>query len=105
MQYLTALELKKKCDNKENVVVIDIREQYELDICKFKAIHIPMEDLTSRIKELDPNVESIVVCKTGKRAEAAANLMIQEYNFSNLKVLEGGMLSWIEHVESHLEVY
>jgi adenylyltransferase/sulfurtransferase len=105
MQYITALELKKKCDNKENVVVVDIRESYELDICKFKAIHIPMEDIIKRIDELDPKVESVVVCKTGKRAEAAANLLIQEYDFSNLKVLEGGMLSWIENVETHLEVY
>ena len=105
MQYITALELKKKCDNKEDVFVVDIRESYELDICKFKAVHIPMEDVPMRISELDPHAESVVVCKTGKRAEAVANLLIQEYGFSNLKVLEGGMLSWIENVETHLEVY
>ena len=105
MQYIKPLELKGKFDKNENVVVIDIREHYELEICKFKALHIPMEAITSHISELNRFTETIVVCKTGKRAEAVANFLAQEHDFENVKVLEGGVISWIENVDTHLEVY
>jgi adenylyltransferase/sulfurtransferase len=85
--------------------VVDVREAYELEICKFTAIHIPMEIITERINELDPKLETIFVCKTGNRALAVANLLNKEYDFQNVKVLERGILSWIENIESHLENY
>lgn len=105
MQYITSLELKGKLDNKDSVSVVDVRESYELEICKFNAIHIPMESITERINELNPKIETVVVCKTGKRAAAVANLLNKEYDFQNVKVLDGGIISWIENVESHLEIY
>ena len=105
MQYINSLELKEKFDKNENLVVVDVREPYELQICKFKAVHIPMETFIERINELNPKLETIVFCKTGNRAVAVANLLNKEYDFQNVKVLEGGMLSWIENIESHLENY
>ena len=105
MQYITPVDLKSKLEAKEKVAVIDIRDEYELEICKMCAIHLPMSELTARVDELDANAFNVVVCKSGKRAEAAANLLSQEHNFNNIYVLEGGMLSWIENIEPHLETY
>ena len=105
MQYIKPLELKGKFDRNETVIVVDIREHYELDICKFRALHIPMETVTDRISELDHSAEVVVVCKTGRRAEAVTNLLIKEHNFKNVKVSEGGIIGWIEQVDSHLETY
>lgn len=105
MQYITPVDLKSKLEAKEKVAVIDIRDEYELEICKMCAVHIPMAELTSRVDELDPNAFNVIVCRSGKRAEAAANLLSQEHNFKNAFVLEGGMLAWIENVEPHLEAY
>ena len=105
MQYITPLDLKSKLEAKEKVVVIDIRDKYELEICKMNAIHIPMSELTSRVGELHADAFSVIVCRSGKRAEAAANLLSQEYDFNNIFVLEGGILAWIDKIEPNLEAY
>ena len=45
------------------------------------------------------------MCRTGKRAEAVANYMECELGFSDLLILEGGIIGWIEAIDPHLEAY
>ena len=105
MKYITSHQLNHKIKQNDNIFVIDIRESYELDICKLKSTHIPMETIPERINQLNRLTETIIICRTGKRAEAVANLLIKEYNFENVKVLDGGIMKWIEEIDSTLERY
>jgi len=86
-------------------VLIDIREQYELEICKINAIHIPMAQVSSQLNKIDSEKLCVVMCKTGKRAAALANMLFTDNEMSNIAVLEGGILAWIEQIDNHLELY
>ena len=86
-------------------VLIDIREQYELEICKINAIHIPMAQVSSQLNKIDAEKLCVVMCKTGKRAAALANMLLTDHEMSNIAVLEGGILAWIEQIDNHLELY
>ena len=38
----------------------------------------------------------ILMCQSGRRAEALANFMETEFNAGNICILEGGINAWIE---------
>lgn len=105
MLHISALELKSYLESKRQLTILDVRESYEYDICKINALHIPMADVEKRVSEIPKDQLVVVMCRTGKRAIAVANLLVTDFIFSNICVLEGGILAWIEQVDNHLEVY
>jgi rhodanese-related sulfurtransferase len=44
------------------------------------------------------------MCRSGKRAEAVANILSTDFNRSNVVILEGGILAWKENVEPTLNI-
>lgn len=105
MQYITVIELKAKQEQNENFTLLDVREDYECDICSIGGLHIPMADIQGRIDEISKDNQVVVMCRSGKRAESVANLLISELNYSNVVILEGGILAWIEQIDNQLEGY
>ena len=105
MQHISARELKTHIDNNQALIILDVREPYECQICKIEALHIPMADVNNRIDEIPRDKMVVVLCRSGKRAVAVANILCTENGFKNLLVLEGGILAWIEEVDNQLEAY
>jgi adenylyltransferase/sulfurtransferase len=105
MNYIDANELKTRLDQGEAISILDVREDYETSICSIGGVHIPMSEVKNRIHELDGLEEIVVLCRTGKRAEAVANLLIKDFNFNNVLVLNGGIQSWIDTIDTSLESY
>ena len=61
--------LKARLDRGEQVFILDVREPSEISIAPFPgASHIPMGDIPSRLTELDPDRETVVVCHHGVRS-------------------------------------
>lgn len=105
MKYIESIELKKKLDANHDVVVLDIREPYELEICQIGGLQIPMGQVVERINEIPRDKEIVVMCKSGRRAIAVANLLKTEHHFEHVTILDGGILSWIDTVDNTLEEY
>ena len=106
MEYISALELKGKLDQGESITVIDIREAYELDICKVDTFkHIPMAEVEARIDEFLGGDHIVICCKSGNRARPVTNLLMQDHGLQNVSILEGGILAWIEKIDNSLEAY
>ncbi len=78
-----------------DVVILDVREQHEwADGHIDGATHIPLGELVDRHAELDPQVETVVICHSGGRsARATAWLIANGHQASNL---DGGMIAWEE---------
>lgn len=104
MQYITPLQYKDKRDEK-NHILLDIREPYEIEICQIGGLQIPMGEVSNRLNEIDKNKEVIVLCRSGKRAVAVANLLETDFEYPNISILEGGILAWIDQVDNSLEAY
>lgn len=105
MNYINASELKTRLDKGESIVLLDIREPYEQMICSIGGIQIPMAEVESRVSELPSDQEIVVMCRSGKRAEAMANLLVADHSMKNVRVLNGGILAWIDDVDNSLESY
>ena len=62
------------------------------------AVHIPLDELSVRYQELDPEVETLVVCAHGIRS-AAAGQWLSHMGFENVGNVRYGMSGWTGPVE------
>ncbi len=106
IKFISPVELKTKIDANE-ILAIDIREQYEKDICQLEnSVLIPMDDIAAIIEQVKSSSKTpVIICKTGKRAEPTANFIDKSLNLDLIYVLEGGITAWIEEIDNHLENY
>ena len=91
----TPAEVKTRLAAGEEVVLLDVREQNEVDEWSYPtAIHIPLGELEARVGELPTGVGIICACRSGGRSmKAAAFLDTLGFVVTNL---EGGQLAWAE---------
>lgn len=98
-------ELNKKFNNKEDFILLDVRNLHEVLFSKINnSIHIPMNEIPERLDELDQNKEIIVQCKSGKRSAKVCEYLLMQ-NFTDIKNLRGGILAWAEQIDSSIQVY
>ena len=95
MEDITIEELKQKIDNKEDFLIIDVREDWEFNDFNINGKLIPLGTLQGAIDDLDDWMEKEVVvhCKSGGRSAAAKEVMVRQ-GFKNVRNLLGGMLAW-----------
>jgi adenylyltransferase/sulfurtransferase len=105
MKIISVQELADHLKSSENFQLIDVREPYEVQISSIGGIHIPMAFIHERISEIDTSLPTCVLCKTGKRAEAVANLLETDFGFSEVMVASGGITAYALEIDNSLEVY
>ncbi len=94
---ISAEQVKEKVKAKENVIYLDVRNPDEFEQMRIGIGErlIPLGQLRRRISELpeDKNTEIITWCKISLRGYEAA-LILQAYGYTNVKVMEGGIMAW-----------
>ena len=81
---------------KNKAVIIDVRENGDWNEHRIHgAIHIPLSQLNSRLKELEAykNAPVITQCQAGLRS-AQAQLILKAAGFSKVYLLNGGIQAW-----------
>ncbi len=102
---VTVEELKVCIDNNEGVLVLDVREQQEYQICSIPgSLLIPLGELPNRINELGDHEDMVVHCKSGVRSAKAVKIL-RAAGFKKAKNLAGGILRWIDVVDPSLPKY
>jgi adenylyltransferase/sulfurtransferase len=97
-------ELKKKMDNKEDFLLIDVREQREKNISDIGGTLIPVNSLPQRFNELDKEKEIILYCRTGARSGWATNFLLSA-GFTKVKNLAGGIYAWSDKIDANVKKY
>jgi rhodanese-related sulfurtransferase len=101
---ITVQELKKLKDENASFFLLDVREQSEYDICHLDGHLIPLNTLPQRLDELDQNQHIIVHCKMGGRSGRAVEFL-QQHGFNNAFNLKGGIITWINEIDSSMQAY
>ena len=74
-------------------IVVDVRQRGEWRAGRIRgAVHVPLQDLSSRIDRMPRDRTLITVCHSGHRSAAAARALKRAgYEVENLR---GGMMHW-----------
>ena len=100
---IEVLELKKMLKNKE-VVLMDVREPYEVEICSIKgSLFIPMNEIPQNIEQLDKEKRYAVMCHSGVRSLYVSNYL-NSLGYSTLNVT-GGIERWAIVVDKNMKRY
>ncbi len=104
---IDALGLKVKMDEKQDFVLVDVREQNEYDMARIPgSILVPLSQLPNRFHELDKykGKEIVVHCKMGGRS-AKAIAFLKQQGFDNLVNMAGGITGWSDQVDPSVPKY
>ncbi len=97
-EYVSPKALAQKLECDKCALLLDVRAPEELhgELGHLPQVtNIPLSQLAHRLSELAGYEERdiAVVCRTGKRSEAAARTL-RERGFTRVSVLTGGMIAW-----------
>ncbi len=102
---MTVAELKARQDQGTAPFLLDVREPYEVAICRIPgAVSIPLGQLAARLAELDPSGEIVVHCRIGARS-AQVVAALRDRGFLRARNLAGGILAWIDQIDPSLPRY
>jgi sulfur-carrier protein adenylyltransferase/sulfurtransferase len=96
---ITPVDLKKRMDAGDDVLVLDVREPNEYQINRIPgSVLIPLGELPRRYAELPKDRDIVAQCKMGGRSAKAVEFL-QTVGFKRVKNLRGGILEWIDKVD------
>jgi len=105
IKQLTAIELKSRIQEKEPLILLDVREPFEFAHARIEgSLPIPLDQIPARLKELDMDQEIVVICHHGMRSMQAANFLTQ-VGFDNISNLVGGIDAWSLQCDSSVARY
>ncbi|HYE38057.1 rhodanese-like domain-containing protein [Methylocaldum sp.] len=86
-------------------LLLDVREPQEYAYCHIEgSAHIPMNDIPSRLGELHPQQEIVVICHHGMRSRMVGDYLTHQ-GFSNIVNLRGGVDAWATEVDPNMPQY
>ncbi|MDR1540890.1 MAG: hypothetical protein LBU32_23380 [Clostridiales bacterium] len=103
---LTPFELKARLDSGEKIQIIDIREPHERAIAKFpEAKPMPIGQIARRCDELDPELDTVFICKIGTRSIFAINALFETGYSGKVYNLQDGINGWARDIDNSLPRY
>ena len=100
---ITVETLQKEMEQK-TIILIDVRENDEYEYCKIQgSMHIPMNDIPVRIKEISIDNSYDVICHTGVRSGMVCNYL-KNIGYNVVNVI-GGIDKWSESIDNKVKKY
>ncbi len=94
MNSITAIALKQKIDNAEDIQLIDVREPYEHAEFNIGGELIPLNEITQHMDQISTGKPVIIYCRKGIRSQIAIQRLQERNPFTNLFNLIGGTEAW-----------
>jgi rhodanese-related sulfurtransferase len=102
---ITPVELKQRLDNGEDIPVIDVREDWELEITSLPfARQIRMVEILRQLDKVPKDRPVVIMCRSGSRSSRTIEMM-QLKGYTNLLNLDGGILAWAREVDPTMVLF
>ena len=89
----------------DEVILVDVREQWEFDICQIKgAILIPMGEIAISYVNLNKDSKIALYCHSGIRSMHVADFLLSK-DFESVANLQGGIDAWAQEIDTMVERY
>jgi len=105
MQQISAEELARKLAEDQELLLLDVREAWEVDLCQIKgSTHISMSEISRRLAEINQTSEIVVICHHGMRSFQVA-AFLETQGFDKVTNLNGGIDAWATTVDTAMTRY
>lgn len=104
MQQISVHELKALMDSGEPFTLIDVREPYEAELATLGGTLIPMGEVLSRLPEIPKTGKVVLHCRSGGRSGSVIHVLQEEFGYSNLHNLTGGIMAWAAEIDPNLNL-
>ncbi len=94
MNTINAITLLEKIKNKEDIMLIDVREPWEHEAFNIGGILIPMNIIFEHLDIIPKDKPVVFYCQKGIRSGLVIQRLQQKYHYKNLINLSGGMDQW-----------
>lgn len=90
----------------EDMTLLDVREDWETALAPVPSalVHIPMGQIAARLGELDPQRDTVVICRSGGRSMQVAHFL-ETRGFRSVSNLTGGILAWSRDLDPTIPQY
>ncbi len=106
MNTISVEQLKQLVDNKADMVLLDVREEYEYELCALpNALLIPMNSIPENLEKIPKNKPVLVYCHHGMRSASVINYLETKAGFDNLSNLTGGIHAWAVAIDAEMARY
>jgi adenylyltransferase/sulfurtransferase len=106
VEAISAKDLHSRIENGEPITIIDVREPHERAIVKFpNAKVIPIGQLARRQDELNPDIDTVFICKEGKRSILAINTLREAGYKGKMYNLKDGINTWAKEIDKSMPQY
>jgi adenylyltransferase/sulfurtransferase len=99
-------QLDQMIKSGKKIRIIDVREPHEWEICHLdQAELIPLSEFEQHIKKLKKDEDLIIHCKSGGRSMSALILLRDQFGFTKVKSVAGGITAWAEEIDPSMPTY
>ena len=89
----------------DDVTLVDVREQWEFDICQIKgAILMPLGEIAMTYVNLNKDSKIALYCHSGIRSMHVADFLLSK-DFESVANLQGGIDAWAQEIDTTVERY
>lgn len=98
-------QVKAMLDSDNKPYLLDVREDFEVEICKLDSSHsIPMRTIAEHIDRIPRDLPVVVYCHSGVRSLNVANFL-RDKGFNNARSMVGGIAAWADKYEPEMVRY
>ncbi len=103
---MTPKEFLERRSGGADMTLLDVREDWETALAPVPdaIVHIPMGQISNRLGELDPQRETVVICRSGGRSMEVARFLSAQ-GFASVYNLTGGILAWSRDLDPRIPQY
>lgn len=98
-------ELKFLIEEGKDIQLVDVREPHEYEICNLGGVLIPMNSIQQHIDKIATDRPVVIYCHHGVRSAMVVKFLSEQFGYTNLHNLEGGIHAWALEVDSEMDTY
>jgi rhodanese-related sulfurtransferase len=102
---ITPAEVKRRIDQGETLLLIDVREPWEFNVCNIAGAKlIPMGTVPANLQALDTDDDIVIYCHRGMRSLDVA-VWLRGQGVERAKSLAGGIERWSLEIDPNVPRY
>lgn len=102
---ITPAEAKQRLDRGEKLLLVDVREPWEFEICHIEGAKlIPMGSIPANLQALDTEDDVICYCHHGMRS-LDVTVWLRGQGVESVKSLAGGIERWSTEIDPQMPRY